>query len=248
MAVADPILISCAGDLTLIRVNDVDVRFDQLVKQLAVGNQLNFFDRFARNELVRQLAVQKGIELAREDLQARVDEWRYKFRLENIEDTENWLHGRGITLQDVANDAEITQLEYLLSKKIIDEKIQPYFTQNRSAFDEAEICWIFHADENVMEEINLQVREDGADFYAMARRFSEDESTRPASGFLGRLRPTQLPKGISPRIFACASGKIVGPEKVAGGFGLYLIQCMYKAKLDERIRDEIRTRLFEQWL
>ena len=103
-------------------------------------------------------------------------------------------------------------------------------------------------DEGVVEEIGLQICEDWADFYAMARQCSEDETTRPAGGYLGRLRRKQLPKGIAARVFAAEIGDVVGPEKVSGGYALYVLQQFYPAELNDVIRKEIRKRLFSQWL
>ena len=99
----------------------------------------------------------------------------------------------------------------------------------------------------MIDEIDVQIREDGADFYAMARRFSQDAHTRPGSGFFGRVRRTQLPKGIAARVFAASPGDLFGPEKVSGGFALYLLQQIYPATPDDRVKKEIRKRLFK-WL
>ena len=235
-------------DATLIQVNGTEVLLSYIVRQMGVADNLSFFDGFARRELIRQLARREGICAAQEDIQRKVDEWRYQHRLERVEDTEAWLAQRGITLQDVAEDAEVRRLEYLLSEKIAKGQVEPYFAQHTLAFDEAEICWIFHTNKGVIDEIDLQIREDGADFYAMARRFSQDARTRSGSGFLGRVRRKQLPKGIAARVFAASPGEIFGPEKVSGGFALYLVQQIYPALLDDRIAKEIRKHLFNQWL
>ena len=235
-------------DAILVQVNGAEVLLSLVVRQMGVADNLRFFDGFARRELIRQLARRKGVCAAREDIQRRVDEWRYQHRLERVEDTEAYLAKRGITLQDVAEDAEVRQLEYLLSEKIAGGQVEPYFAQHTLEFDEAEICWIFHADQGVIDEVDLQIREDGADFYAMARRFSQDVRTRPGSGFLGRVRRKQLPKGIAARVFAASSGEIFGPEKVSKGFALYLLQERYPATLNGRTKKEIRKHLFNQWL
>ena len=237
-----------AEDATLIQVNGAEVLLSHVVRQMGVADNLRFFDEFACRELIRQLARREGVCAAREDVQRKVDEWRYQHRLEEVEDTEAYLAKRGITLQDVAEDAEVRRLEYLLSEKIAEGQVEPYFAQHTLEFDEAEICWIFHTDQGVIDEVDLQIREDGADFYAMARRFSQDVRTRSGSGFLGRIRRKQLPKGIAARVFAASSGEIFGPEKVSGGFGLYLLQERYPATLNEQITKEIRKHLFNQWL
>ena len=235
-------------DATLVWVNGTEVSVRQVVRQMGVADNLRFFDGFARRELIRQLARREGVCAAREDIQRRVDDWRYQHRLERVEDTEAYLAKRGITLQDVAEDAEVRRLEYLLSEKIAEGQIESYFAQHTLEFDEAEICWVFHTDKDVIDEVDLQIREDGADFYAMARRFSQDAHTRSGSGFLGRVRRKQLPKGIAARVFAASPSEILRPEKVSKGFALYLVQQLYPATLDERIKKEIRKHLFNQWL
>ena len=139
--------------------------------------------------------MREGVCAAQEDIQRRVDDWRYQHRLERVEDTEAYLAKRGIALGDVAEDAEVSRLEYLLSEKIAAGQVEPYFAQHTLEFDEAEICWIFHADKGVIDEVDLQIREDGADFYRMAREFSQDAHTRSASGFLGSCATQAVAQG-----------------------------------------------------
>ena len=237
-----------AEDATLIQVNGTEVRLRHVVRQMGVDDNLRFFDGFARRELIRQLALREGVCAAPEDIQRKVNDWRYQHRLEQVEDTEAYLAKWGITLQDVTEDAEVRRLEYLLSEKIARGQVESYFAQHTLEFDEAEICWIFHTDKDVIDEVDLQIREDGADFYAMARRFSQDARTRSGSGFLGRVRRKQLPKGIAARVFAASPGEVLGPEKVSKGFALYLLQERYPATLNERTKKEIRKHLFNQWL
>ena len=235
-------------DAALVQVNGIAVSLRHVVRQQGVADNLRFFDDFARRELIRQLVRREGVCAAPEDIQQKVDEWRYQHRLERVEDTEAYLAKRSITLQDVAEDAEMRRLEYLLSEKVAEGQVEPYFAQHILEFDEAEICWIFHTDKGVIDEVDLQIREDGADFYAMAREFSQDAHTRAGSGFLGRVRRKQLPKGIAARVFAASPGEIFGPEKVSKGFALYLLQKLYPATLNEQIAKEIRKHLFNQWL
>ncbi|MCY3871463.1 MAG: peptidylprolyl isomerase [Gemmatimonadetes bacterium] len=235
-------------DAILVQVNGIAVPLRHIVRQMGVADNLLFFDGFARRELIRQLARREGVCAAQEDIQRRVDDWRYQHRLERVEDTEAYLAKRGITLQDVTEDAEVRRLEYLLSEKIAEGQVESYFAQHTLAFDEAEICWIFHTDKDVIDEVDLQIRDEGADFYAMARRFSQDAHTRSGSGFLGRVRRKQLPKGIAARVFAASTGEVLRPEKVSKGFALYLLQERYPATLNKRTKKEIRKYLFNQWL
>lgn len=239
---------NAAGAVSLVRVNGIDVSLKQVVRHLGVADKLGFLGEYARRELMRQLAEREGIHPKPEDIQSDVDGWRYRHRLESVEDTEAWLRSGGITLGDVAEDAHARRSERMISERISEGRIEPYFAQHTLDFDEAEVCWIHHRDRGVIDEIELHTREDGADFCALAREFSQDERTRPAGGFMGRLRREQLPKGIAARLFAAEPGEIFGPEKVPGGFALYLLQRRYPATLDDRVVNEIRDTLFSQWL
>ena len=239
---------NAAGAVSLVRVNGIDVSLKQVARHLGVTDKLGFFGEYARRELLRQLAEREGIHAKPEDIQRDVDDWRYRHRLERVEDTEAWLATRGITLGDVAEDAQARRLERMLADKVTEGRIEPYFAQHTLDFDEAAVCWIFHHDRGVIDEIGFQTREDGADFCALAREFSQDERTRPAGGYMGRVRREHLPKGIAARIFAAAPGEIFGPEKAPGGFALYMLQRSYPATLDDCVIGEIRDTLFSRWL
>ena len=237
-----------ALEITLVRVNGIDVSLKRVVRQLGVADKLDFFGEFARKELVRQLAVREGVLATPEDIQRAVDDWRYRHRLERVEDTQAWLVSRGIALDDVAEEAQAGRLERMLSERVAEGRVESYFAQHTLDFDEAEVCWIFHLERAVIEEIGLQTREERADFCALAREFSQDERTRPAGGYMGRVRRAQLPGGISARLFAASPGEIFGPEKASGGFALYMLQRNFPAILDDRVSNEIRNVLFSQWL
>ena len=236
-----------ADKLEIARVQGESIFLRDVICALGVSDHLDFFNRFTRQVLIRQLAGREGIVVDAENLQQKVDDWRYRHRLERVEDTEKWLGQRGVLLQDVAKEAEADRLEYLLSVKISDGEIAPFFVQHKRGFDEADVCWIFVRTESVAEELFMQI-EEGADFYALARHYSEDENTRPAGGYLGRLRRNQLPKGISVRVFALSAGQVMGPEKVSGGYAIYLLQQFYAAELTDQVQKEIRKKLFNQWL
>ena len=235
-------------DPVLIVVNDEHVHLSDLLRALQAADDLSLLHRCARQRLILQLALRKGLSVGPEDLQAEVDAWRYQNRLERVEDTDAWLAQRGLTLDDVARQVECRLLEASLAQKATEGRIEPYFMQHTLDFDEAEVCWIHVADEGMAEELRMQITEEGVAFHNLARRHSQDEATRPAGGYLGRLRRPHLPKGIAPLVFATAPGELTGPLKVEKGYALYLVQHIYPATLTGAVQQEIRNRLFKTWL
>ena len=234
-----------SDDLVIIVVNDQAVHLSEVVRSLSVDGNWDFFERFARRQVIVQLAKRHGIAFSNEDLQVEVDEWRHRNQLERPEDTDAWLKRHGITLQDVAKEAEFWLHERGLMLQITDDSIRSFFVRNSIDFESVEIHWIAVADECLAEELCWQVSEENACFFALARRHSQDKTTRPAGGYLGRRRRTELPQGVAPLVFAASEGQVVGPLKVETGYAIYRVQKRYHAVLDESTREQIRKRLFE---
>ncbi len=235
-------------DPVMVVVNEQSVHLSDMIRSLSVEGNWKLLERFARRQVIIQWADREGIELSPEDLQNEVDEWRYKNRLERVEDTDAWLDQHGLTLFDVAVEAEFRLYERWLMSRIKEDNIRAFFVQRTLDFECVEVCWISVLDEGVAEELCLQVKEEGADFYTLARRYSQDEATRPAGGYLGRRRRRDLPQGVAPLIFAASEGDVVGPVKVEKGYALYYVQKRCPAVLDEITCEKIRKKLFDSYL
>ena len=235
-------------DPAVVVVNDEVVPFSGLIRELAALDDLDLFNRCARRHLIGQLAEREGVHIDQDTLQAEVNEWRYKHQLDRAEDTDEWLAARGVALCEVASIVENRLLCCALAERVTKGRIEPYFAEHTLDFDEVELCWISVADEAIAEELAIQMTEESRDFYAFALRYSNDSGTRPACGFMGRLRRSQLPVGVSPLLFAASPGTIVGPVRIEKGFGLYLVRNVYRATLAATVRKEIRDILFERWL
>ena len=235
-------------DPAVVVVNDEVVPFSGLIRELAALDALDLFNRCARRHLIVQLAEREGLRIDPDTLQAEVDEWRYEHQLERVEDTDAWLEARGVELRDVASIVENRLLCCALAKRVTKGRIKPYFAEHTLDFDEVELCWISVADEAIAEELVIQMTEESRDFCTFALRYSNDPETRPACGFMGRVRRSHLTVGVSPLLFAASPGTVVGPVKVENGYGLYLVRNVYNAALTKAVRKEIRDILFESWL
>jgi hypothetical protein len=221
---------------------------NRILRADRVSGGLCMFERYARRCLIAQLAEREGVLVGQGQMQTALDEWRYANDLERVEDTDRWLASRGVTLEDVAQHIECDLLSDALERRVTADRVEEYFAQHRLAFDRAEIYWIRASGADVLDEARTQVAEEGVDFGRIARARSEDDRSRPSGGYLGRLRREDLPKGIAPLVFGASPGGLVGPLRVPGGYGLYLVQSVYAAELDEGTQATIRSRLFNEWL
>jgi parvulin-like peptidyl-prolyl isomerase len=221
----------------------------EVVKFLALAGQS---DLLFREILVRKEAVRKAGELkiaaSDEELQEFADRFRLARGLSSSKDTFDFLRRNGLTEEDFADYCEATVLTRKLKDHLADERtIRDYFINNRSDLDLTRVSTITVKDEGLASEIVLQVTEEGADFHALARKFSREEGTKDAGGFIGSVSRRHFSPEISAKVFNAARGEVVGPFPEEGIWRLYFVEERVRTELNDRTRELIKQRIFEDW-
>ena len=232
-------------DPVLIQINETQIRLSHIVKSMRATGKDRLHDPFKQRGLVFQIAQREKIAIPQDELQKGIDQWRYKNRLESVEDTENWLSQRNISFADMAREIEYQILQERLKAQITAEQIQAHFASQKLASERREICWILVNERDIAEEIAMQIRDGGRDFHTLARQYSLDERTRPVSGYLGRQSRRDLPNDVAPLLFAAEVGEVIGPIKVETGYALYYIQRHCPAVLDETTKARCVQELYQ---
>ena len=232
-------------DPVIIQINETQIRLSHIVKSMQATGKDSLHDTFTQRGLVFQIAQREKIVIPRDELQKRIDQWRYKNRLESVEDTEKWLSQRNISFTDMAWEIEYQMLQERLKAQITAEQIQTHFASQKLASERREICWILVHELDIAEEIAMQIKEGGRDFHTLARQYSLDERTRPVSGYLGHQSRRDLPTDVAPLLFAAEIGEVIGPIKVETGYALYYIQRHCPAVLDETTKARCVRELYQ---
>jgi hypothetical protein len=225
------------------------IGLDEVIKFLAFTGQT---DSLYRGIIARREAIKKAGELkivaADEELQEFADHLRLTWGLFSSKDMLDFLSQNGLTVDDFADYCEAAVLTRKLKDHLADEsKIREHFINNRSEFDLARLSTITVKEESLAGEIVLQVAEEGADFHALARKYSQDESTKHAGGFLGLVPRRHFRPDIAAKVFNAAAGEVVGPFPGDGSLLLIYVEELIRAELNDRIKDLIKERIFEEW-
>jgi parvulin-like peptidyl-prolyl isomerase len=202
-----------------------------------------------KNREVMKKAAELGLRVADEQLQEFCDNYRNVRGLSSRQSTLRFFQSAGLTEDDFEAHCEAAILAPLVKDHLADaELIENYFVDNRSEFDRARVSIIHARDENLANEIHLQATEDGEDFHVLARRFSADETTRYAGGYMGMVTRDTFSPGISAKVFSAAPGDVVGPFKGNEIFILLAVEEVIKAQLTDEVRQAIKDRIFDEWL
>ena len=224
------------------------VTLRQLIRFAKWGNGPGFIARATDAVLIRQAALEAGIEVTDQEVQQAADAFRTKRDLYDEKRTDRWLarHYLSHSEWEIFLEDEIVRSK--LRDQLTKHKVEKYFAEQRLSFDSATISRLVVKDENVAKELLAQIVEDDADFYSLARKYSIDSLTRPAGGYAGVVRRTEMESTMEAAVFGTIPGKTVGPIKTYAGWQLIKLEAVHPASLDDSLRENIKTLLFEDWL
>lgn len=86
------------------------------------------------------------------------------------------------------------------------------------------------------------------DFVELARRFSTDESTRLAGGYIGNVKRGMLPPEVDQRAFESADDTVIGPFRENALWTVYKVYSVNVPKLTDALKNVIRDQIFSEWL
>jgi putative peptide maturation system protein len=231
-----------------LEVNGEAVGLAEVLRLAKFSENLQFLQDSIDAALVRQAAERQGIEVSDDELQQAADEFRASRELHDAATTETWLAAHHLTYVDW----ELMLEHQIILRKLRDEltaaRAEQHFAEQRLAFDSAAVSRIIASNEDLARELRAQIVDDKADFHALARQYSQDEATRAAGGFIGLMRRTQMEAAVESAIFGASPNSVVGPFKTDEGWSLFKVEAIHRATLDEATREEIKSRIFDEWL
>ncbi|HSB27248.1 MAG TPA: peptidylprolyl isomerase [Pyrinomonadaceae bacterium] len=229
-------------------INGESVSLRQVLRFAKWGNESRFLRNAADAVLIRQAMLEAGIGVTDEEVQRAADSFRAKRDLYDEKRTERWLAKHYLSQAEWETLLEDEIMRAKLRDALTTSRVEQYFAEQRLSFDAATISRIVVKEENVARELRAQIIEDDEDFYSLARKHSIDMLTRPAGGYSGLVRRSEMEPAMEAAVFGTQPGKSVGPIKTYAGWQLVKVEAIHLATLDNSLRETIKSLLFEEWL
>lgn len=213
------------------------------------------------DDLRRQLAVQKMLEVVRSGAVVSEDEVRARYEKEANQARLVFARFLPTMFADKVTAPSAAQLEEF--KKAHAKEIQDYYETNRFMYNQPErvkarqllVKLAPDATEQQKaearsraEELRKEIVEGGKDFAAVARERSEDPGTKAAGGELGWVERGSLEPALADAMFALAPGSVSEPIETKLGFHVVKVEQKQEAA-DKKLADvenEIATTLYKQ--
>jgi parvulin-like peptidyl-prolyl isomerase len=213
------------------------------------GQAHAIYAEIIRRKEVMKKAKELGLSASDEALQKVADDFRRLHGLYSAQETMRFLTKAGLTELQLETFCESGLLAEGLKGRLADEKrVREYFLDNRSQFDIARISIMVVLEKNLADELATQVKEDGLDFHTLARKYSADESSKFAGGYVGWIARRELDPAVVAKVFNASAGDVLGPFEKDGSFQLLLVEEVKRAEFTEDVKEAIKERFFQEWV
>ena len=224
------------------------VHLDEVLRLAKFSGKINFIKDAVNAVLIRQEAQRRGLQVTDDELQQAADDFRKAHGMHNVKTTQAWLKTNFLTIEDWELMLEQQVIAGKLRALLTNDKVEQYFAQNKLSYDTATISQILVNSEDVARELRAQIAEEEMDFHALARQYSLDAANKPAGGYVGSVRRTDMEAAVESAVYGATPGKIVGPLKTDAGWLLVKVEELHPATLNETTRERIESLLFDEWL
>jgi putative peptide maturation system protein len=240
---------SALPSIESIRINGRPINLEEVLHSLKVLGELeNLLDQLVEDRLIADAARAESVTLDDDELQKAADAFRQAQGLQKAEQTKAWLEKHSLSIEDLQARVERPLLRRKLAEHLARGQTERYFAENRAQFDRARLAQLVVDREEVATELLSQIVDDGAEFAALARKYSLDAQTCQAGGTLGVVARKALSPAIEAAVFGARPGDVVGPFQTGKGYHLVKVEEILPAQLDVRTTETIRERIFADWL
>lgn len=235
-------------DITAATINEKDISLHEILYYLKIDDKMGLLWDALKGILISQVAEREGITTSDEELQKALNTFRQDKGLHKKLETEDWLKQKEMTIEDLETHLERIIVADKLKEKITADKVNQYFAENRLSFDTAKLSHILVEKEGIAHEIFSQITEEESDFSALARKYSVDNDSKDAGGYLGFVNRKAISSAMESAVFGAGDGDIVGPVKTDLGYHIIKVEKVQIGELDDNTRKAIKDDLFSNWL
>jgi parvulin-like peptidyl-prolyl isomerase len=226
------------------KISDRDLIYEAKLK----GKIPELMQGVARRQTIESQVHLAGIGPTVEDLQAAADRFRLVHQLESTEATKKWLDERFLSLDDFEDMITQNLLSQRLAEHLFGDRVEKLFYQNLLDYSAATIYEVILEDYDLAMEIYYSLQEGDLSFADVAQQYIAVPELRRRGGYVGKVVRKQLRPELAAAIFAIEQPQLLEPIVTAVGIHLIQVEEVIKPQLDEPLRQQILTELFDRWL
>ena len=237
-------------DDVLTKVQGKPITVNDVVDHLKVsGIFRNTIYYLIEIEVIRIEAARRKIIVTPDDVEAGLAEKRQYMGLTDPSEMNKHFRRNGIRLEQWKQSVADEILRRKLKDAIAgDQEIDDYFAKNSEQLRMLCVGRIVCKERPQIEAIKSQVLSGEEEFATLARKHSQEQTSRIAGGHLGCFKQGMLPPEIDQALFSAGENQIFGPFQQNGFWALYRIEEVIREELNKAAKGHIADKLFAEWL
>lgn len=193
------------------------------------------------DQIIQAEAQSAGLAVSVDELQKAADSVRRLHGLLTAADTQAWLAGRGLSVEDFEAGLEEDLLVAKVRQHVAAQQLEPCWQANQAGYERLRLTLVTVGREDLAHELASQVREDG-------RHLADVVREQGLELYRGERFRKELSGPLAEALAAAPVGQLVGPIATAHDFALAVVEDRRPAQLDDATRRLVEHELFEIWL
>jgi parvulin-like peptidyl-prolyl isomerase len=227
----------------------ITISAQDILQQVKLSCQIpSIVEQIVTRKVVKDAAAEAGIQVEDEELQQAADQIRLISKLKTADETWEWLKKNCLSLDDFEEMVYTNVMSGKFAQHLFGDKIEPWFVEHQLDYAGAVIYEVVLDDEDLAMELFYALQEGEISFFEIAQQYIQDTELRRRGGYRGVVWRKEMKPEISAAVFAAKPPQILKP--IVGAKGVYLIwvEEVIKPQLDDKLRYQIISDLFQGWV
>lgn len=234
---------------TFLTIDEQPISVGQVLKYLQANRKLDAFigDIVRQFVIERELKNQTELNVSPAVIEQAIVDFRLQNQLTDANQFQEWLAENGLSYEAFHNQAALSFKLKALKEQVTEPKLQEYFIERKIFLDRVVLSRIIVPEKELADELHSQLQE-GTRFEQLARDYSITDD-KVMNGMVGPVSRGTMPDILRSAVDLAKPGDVVGPLGLEGRWGLFRIEEVMSASLDNpQTKQSLQDELFEQWL
>jgi parvulin-like peptidyl-prolyl isomerase len=222
---------------------------DEILQQVKLSCHIPaLINAITERKIVSQKAQALNLQVETIEIQKAADSFRLKNNLVTAQETLKWLKRHALSLDDLEILVHHTVLSTKLAEHLFASQVEPFFIERQLDYTQIALYEVVLSNSDLAMELFYALQEQETTFTEIAQQYVQDPEIRRRGGYRGLVTRKDLKPELSAPVFAAKPPQVLKPIAVGKQVYLVWVEAILAPVLDERLRSQILTELFSNWL
>ena len=198
--------------------------------------------------LIQEINQRDDLEIESSELMQAILDFRIQQKLNEQTQFEEWLKRENLDNRTFQQRILLELKVKKLKETLTSETLQSYFENNQDALAEVQLSCLIVSDQALAQQIYNRIEAGDSNFSQIASSYSKADGTQSVQYADRKIRRRSLTPELRDWVESATIGDRLGPVEAGDNWGIFRLESLTPADLDDRLQQQLKTQLFGQWL